>query len=368
MKCVFAIVADAHCSSDGDLLIQEFLAGRGPGHATALGCYYQGLPFVVPRRHLGTDSTCSDLFAYVRSWQKSTPDYAGISLFEQRRLAPPGRVSLMFNFITAKLTIPVGSVVADVRRFTPYADGCVQFEISTIGGEVHMGLVYDPAIFAERAFLDRVMSVLDQVLAGTGRLAGLSLLLPDEHPSPEDDPSAIAYVSIPDRFAQQAARTPAAPAIIQGDTVVSYAELAADVARIARALRRDGIGPGDLVGVCMERSPLTIVAILAVLQTGAAYVPMDAAYPDGRLRHMATDAQCRVILTQRYLLDRLNGLDCRLLAARRSRQHRAPKTSPDGSAPDAGAGARRAPSTSSTRPAQPARRRAPPSPISASGI
>ncbi|MDP2052413.1 MAG: non-ribosomal peptide synthetase, partial [Acidobacteriota bacterium] len=62
------------------------------------------------------------------------------------------------------------------------------------------------------------------------------------------------------------------------------------------------------------RSPRMLVAMLAVLQTGAAYVPMDAAYPDGRLRHMASDAKCRVILTQECLLDRFAGLDCRLWA------------------------------------------------------
>lgn len=313
MKCVFAMVADAYCRAEGDLLVQEFHAGRGPGHGAALGCYYQGVPFVIPRRYLGREASGSALLEYARSWQQQAPQSERISIFEQRRLAPPGRVSLLFNFITAKLTIPVGSEVAEAQRFTPYADGFVQFEISTVGDEIRMGLTYDRSIFAEEGFIERVLAVTKQLLAGTDRLADLTLLLPGETRSagPETSP---AFVSIPERIAAVVRQRPEAPAVIQGERVLTYRELGAEAERIARALAAEGIGPGDLIGICMERSPLMIVAILAVLQTGAAYVPLDAAYPEARLRHMARDAECRAILTQAGLVQRLSALGPRLLA------------------------------------------------------
>jgi amino acid adenylation domain-containing protein len=314
MKSVFAIVADAYCNCEGDLLIREFLAGRGPGHSVALGCYYQTLPFVVPRERLAGDATCADLFAYARRWQKETPAYAGISTFEQRRLAPPGRVALAFNFITADFTVAVGPTVIGVRRFTPYADGFVQFEVSTAGDDVYVTLTYERAIFAEEAFLERVLAVVRQIVDGTQRLADLTLLLPQE--SPAHVPAlAPAFVSIPERIAAQAELTPDAPAVVQGERVLGYRELAAESEQLAQVLRAAGAGPGELVGICMERSPLMIVALVAVLQTGAAYVPMDAAYPDERLRHMAADARCRVVVTQTALTSRLAALDCALLAA-----------------------------------------------------
>ncbi|MDP2320787.1 MAG: amino acid adenylation domain-containing protein [Acidobacteriota bacterium] len=313
MKCAFAMVADAHGRADGDLLMQEFLAGRPPGHASALGCYYQGLPFVVPRRLLGRESTVKDLFEHARVAQKASGDYAGISIFEQRRLAPAGRVSLLFNFITAKLTMPVGNEVAEVVRSTPYAEGFLQFEITVVGDRVLMNATYDPGIFAERGFLERIEGVVRQLVNGVDRVADLSMQLPGEAAFTEATEPLI-YQSIPEVIAAQAALTPHAPAVVQGSETLTYEALLGEATRIAQVLHADGIGPGDLVGVCLERSPRMLVAMLAVLQTGAAYVPMDAAYPDGRLRHMASDAKCRVILTQECLLERFAGLDCRLLA------------------------------------------------------
>jgi amino acid adenylation domain-containing protein len=311
MKVAFALAADGHGRAEGALLIQEFLAGRPPGHASALGCYYEGLPFVVPRRLLGRQGLVSDLLEHARAAQKQASDYSGISIFEQRRLAPAGRVSLLFNYITAKLTVPVGAEVADVVRFTPYAEGFVQFEISVVGDRVQLSVTYDPGIFAERRFLERVLAIVQQALSGVDRVADLSLLLPDEAPATETM-RPIEYRSIPEVIAEQAARTPNATAVIQGDDVLTYEQLLAEASRISRALRHEGIGAGDLVGVCLGRSPRMVVAMLAVLQTGAAYVPMDAAYPDDRLRHMAGDAQCRVILTEVGLLERFASLDCRL--------------------------------------------------------
>jgi amino acid adenylation domain-containing protein len=312
MKCAFAIVADAHCRTDGDLLIQEFLAGRPSGHAAALGCYYQGLPFVVPRRCLGAEATVTALVEHARDWQRGTASHAGISLFEQRRLAPPGPVTLLFNFITAKLTVAVGDGISDIARMTPYADGSLQFEVSAVGDEVQLGLVYDPAIAAESNFLDRVIEVLRAVVGGAERLADVPLLLPGEATGTSAE-RALHFRSIPEAIAEQAARTPDAAAIIQGDQVVSYAEAVAQAGRIAQRLVAEGIGPGDLVGICLERSPHMIVAVLAVLQAGAAYVPMDAAYPEGRLRHIAADARCRVILTQQCLANRFDAAGSRLV-------------------------------------------------------
>jgi amino acid adenylation domain-containing protein len=76
----------------------------------------------------------------------------------------------------------------------------------------------------------------------------------------------------------------------------SYAELGARVEAIAEALRAAGIGPGDRVGLYLKRSLDLPAAMLGVFATGAAYVPLDPAFPRGRLKHMAEDAALRVLL------------------------------------------------------------------------
>ncbi len=99
-------------------------------------------------------------------------------------------------------------------------------------------------------------------------------------------------------FEQQVARAPAAVAVVSGERQVSYRELSERANKVAHYLRRRGVGPDVLVGVCLERSPEMIVALLAVWKAGGAYVPLDPAYPLERLSFMIDDAQPLVLLTE----------------------------------------------------------------------
>jgi amino acid adenylation domain-containing protein len=103
------------------------------------------------------------------------------------------------------------------------------------------------------------------------------------------------------RFAAQAARTPDAIALSHGDIRLSYRELHARATVLARALRQRGVGPGDIVGLCMERSPQLIVGILAILQAGAAYLPIDPRTPEARILFMLGDCRSRWLVTERDL-------------------------------------------------------------------
>ncbi|HEX7238935.1 MAG TPA: amino acid adenylation domain-containing protein, partial [Longimicrobiaceae bacterium] len=104
-----------------------------------------------------------------------------------------------------------------------------------------------------------------------------------------------------DLFAAQAARTPGAPALVHAGAVLTYAELDLRSARLAAYLRRLGVGPETRVGICMEREPGLVVAMLAVLRAGGAYVPLDPAYPRERLGWMQEDAGVSLVLTSTRL-------------------------------------------------------------------
>ncbi|CCD96147.1 putative Non-ribosomal peptide synthase:Amino acid adenylation (modular protein) [Bradyrhizobium sp. ORS 375] len=103
----------------------------------------------------------------------------------------------------------------------------------------------------------------------------------------------------------QAARTPDAVAIVCGASRMNYAELNARANRLARRLRAHGIGPDVVVGVALDRTPTMLVALLAVLKAGGAYLPLDPDYPADRLVHMLRDSGARLLLTQASLRDRL---------------------------------------------------------------
>ncbi len=99
-------------------------------------------------------------------------------------------------------------------------------------------------------------------------------------------------------FEQQVARDPAAIALVFGQRQVAYGELNDRANRLAHHLRRRGVGPDVLVGVCLERSPEMVVALLAVWKAGGAYVPLDPAYPPERLSFMIADARTVLLLTE----------------------------------------------------------------------
>ncbi len=95
---------------------------------------------------------------------------------------------------------------------------------------------------------------------------------------------------IPARFMEIARRFPERVAVQFEDERLTYSELDARADRLARRLRKRGVGPESLVGVCLERGAEMVVALLAILKAGAAYVPLDPGYPAERLRFMTADS------------------------------------------------------------------------------
>jgi amino acid adenylation domain-containing protein len=99
-------------------------------------------------------------------------------------------------------------------------------------------------------------------------------------------------------FEEQAARTPDAVAVVFEDAALTYAAVDHAANRLANHLRRRGVRPETRVGICLERGPELVVAILAVLKAGGAYVPLDPAYPAERLAFMLADSGAPLLLTR----------------------------------------------------------------------
>lgn len=109
----------------------------------------------------------------------------------------------------------------------------------------------------------------------------------------------IPPVTLPELFEAQAARTPSAPALIFEGDEIGYGELNARANRLAHELIGRGIGPEDVVAVLLPRSDRLIVALLAILKAGAAYLPLDPTYPAERIAAMLADARPKAVLTGR---------------------------------------------------------------------
>ena len=113
------------------------------------------------------------------------------------------------------------------------------------------------------------------------------------------DPTLAALI------AEQAARTPEAVAVLFSGRELRYRELERRANAVAHALRAEGVGPGMLVGLYVERSLDMVIGLLGILKAGGAYVPLDPSYPVDRLAYMVEMSASRVIVTQSALRDTL---------------------------------------------------------------
>jgi|GEM_PF-293209 len=115
-------------------------------------------------------------------------------------------------------------------------------------------------------------------------------------------------------FEEQVAASPYHPAVLYEEASLTYTQLNTRANQLAHYLIAQGVGPDVLVGVCLHRSIDMVVAILATLKAGGAYLPLDPAYPPERLNYMCTDSGIPVLLTHANLVSVLPEIDGQTLA------------------------------------------------------
>jgi amino acid adenylation domain-containing protein len=176
------------------------------------------------------------------------------------------------------------------------------------------GVTYNPDLFAPETvqrITDHFAALLRAVVAEPDRpLSTVDLLTAGERRQVLAAPVAVhvpAGTTLVDLVEAQVRRTPGAVAVVCGPHRLTYAQLDGAAERLRRRIRAAAIGPGAVVAVCAERSPELVVALLAVLKAGAAYLPLDPDYPAERLAFMLRDSAAAAVLTQRALAGRLPG-------------------------------------------------------------
>ncbi|MFD5607228.1 non-ribosomal peptide synthase/polyketide synthase, partial [Streptomyces sp. NPDC127064] len=151
------------------------------------------------------------------------------------------------------------------------------------------------------ALVARWLRLLASVVAEPGRpLSRIDVLTAEERHEllvvRNDTARPVPDATLPSLFEDQARATPEAPAVVFEDTVLTYRELNRRANRLAHALIARGVGPEQVVALRLPRSAELVVAVLAVLKTGAAYLPVDPDYPAARIAYMLQDARPAVVL------------------------------------------------------------------------
>ena len=185
-----------------------------------------------------------------------------------------------------------------------------------IGGSVEFRTdVFDPASI--QVLIERFERVLKAMTTDPTRsLSSIDVLDAVEYARLDEVGNRVVLtrpappaVSIPEVFAAQVARTPGAVALSCEGASMTYRELEAAANRLAHLLAGYGAGPGGCVALLVPRSAQAVTAILAVLKTGAAYVPIDPGLPAARIGFLITDAAPLAVLTTTGLRERLDGHD-----------------------------------------------------------
>ncbi|MFJ9845045.1 amino acid adenylation domain-containing protein [Kitasatospora sp. NPDC101155] len=204
----------------------------------------------------------------------------------------------------SRLTLAPQPLRSDIAKF----DLMFNFEeaqgahgsTALLGGVIE----YNSALFdtaTVQTMAARLVGLLEQAVAEPQRPVGsLELMTTQERQLLEqvnDTARPIPQETLGVLFEAQAARTPQADAVTHEGTTLTYAELNARANRLARLLVGEGAGPETFVALALPRSAEMMVAVLAVLKTGAAYLPVDPEYPQDRIEFMLADAKPALIVT-----------------------------------------------------------------------
>jgi amino acid adenylation domain-containing protein len=301
-------------TGEDDVVVGSPIANRNRAETEALIGFFVNTQ--VLRTRLDGDPSLRQVTGRVR--ETALAAYAHQDLaFEQivgelRLSRDPARQPLfqiLFNFLTNYQPIVLELPELTLTPETNHS-GAVQFDLVTsmyeADGRLHVSVDYSTDLF-DAPTVTRLMrhwaALLEAAAAEPEQpVSALSSWSAGERQqllvewAEGDRIDGDGDVRIHELIAAQAERAPEAVAIAHAGELVTYRDLLVRVRRLAQCLRAQGVGPGVLVGLRIERGPAALVAMLAVLEAGGAYLPLDPAYPEERLAFMAEDAGVRLVL------------------------------------------------------------------------
>ena len=305
----------------GDVAFGTAVSGRPVdlvGAASIVGLMINTVPV---RARITATMTVSDLLDQLQTGHNDTLEHEHLALNEIHRVTGHDQ---LFDTLFVYENYPIDPdallgahelTVTEIssREYNHYPLSMVAMP----GHELRLRAEFDTDAFdADRisGLMERFQQVLEIMTADPAlRLSSIDLLDDNEHAQLDKwtnrsvlTRAAPTLVSIPAMFAAQVVRAPDAVAVTFEGRSLTYGELDGAANRLANLLAAHGAGPGERVALLLPRSIEAVVAILAVLKTGAAYVPLDPAHPDARVGFVLGDSVPAVAITNAELRPRLS--------------------------------------------------------------
>ncbi|MGE6764045.1 non-ribosomal peptide synthase/polyketide synthase, partial [Corallococcus interemptor] len=316
----FQLLLSRYAGQD-DVSVGTPIAGRTQAETEGLIGFFVNT--LVLRARVEPKATFRELLAQVRGTTLAAYEHQHLPFEKLVEVLQPVRDasrSPLFQVMFALQNAPTEELRVPGLTFQQVASGArsAKFDLTLTLQDSAQGFVgwleYSTALF-ERSTAERLShhlrTLLEAVAAKPGQaLSELPLLTREERqrilvdwndttvPSPMDIPVHV-------HFSQQARRTPDAVALVQGEATLTYARLEARANQLAHHLRALGIVPGARVGLAIERSFEMVTALIAILKTGAAFVPVDRNAPVERIAMLLEDADVDVVVTHQPFASRL---------------------------------------------------------------
>ena len=308
-------------SGESDVVFGATVAGRPPEIADVdamVGLFINTLPV---RATLDPAQPVADFLAALRDGQLARDAFAHTPLVAIHGWSEVPVREPLFESIVVFENYPMDAALEGqagalaIRDLALLEQTNFPLTLTAAAGErMPLRLAYDTARFDAPATA-RMLGQLANLLAGlaaapaqtVGDWGGRFLLADAERRHVLADLNQTRLIhpdlgkTLPELFEAQARQTPDRVALVFGERQLSYARLNRDANRIAHRLRALGVVPGDLVAVCLERSPEMVAALLGIQKAGGAYLPLDPAYPADRLAFMLEDGKVAVIVTHSAL-------------------------------------------------------------------
>ncbi|WP_434117000.1 amino acid adenylation domain-containing protein [Mycobacterium avium subsp. hominissuis] len=290
-----------------------------PGADAMVGLLINTVPV---RADIAAATTVVDLLEQLQRAHAETLEHEHLALNEIHRVTGHDQ---LFDTLFLYENYPIdASALLDVHELAVTEFSSREFNhyplsvVATPGHELSLRVEYDTEVFDEagiETLIERLRQVLAAMTTDPGqRLSAIDLLDAAEHERLDAwgnravlTRRPAAQASIPALFAAQVARAADAVAITCGERSFTYREVEESANRLAHLLSGQGAGPGQRVAVVIPRSAEAVVAIFAVLKTGAAYVPIDPGVPAARLQFVLADSAPVAAVTTAEVRDRLDG-------------------------------------------------------------
>ncbi|MFD3651967.1 amino acid adenylation domain-containing protein [Streptomyces sp. NPDC058620] len=326
LQAALSTVLSRHGAGD-DIPLGTAVAGRTDEAASDLVGFFVNT--LVLRTDLTGDPTFRELVSRVREFDLSAYAHQDVPFERLVELLNPARSQSHHPLFQTMLNVQNHTPAAGIDlpglavSGVPVDAGVSKFDLSFTFTETYddsgalsgmrAAVDYATELFdaaTVRALADRLVLLLGAVSADPDRpLRTYDVLTTAERTrltawgtGPVEE---LPESTVPALFEQWVRRTPDALAVRDADTTLTYGELDALADALAHHLAAQGVGPEDRVAVALPRTHHLVVALLAVLKTGAAYVPLDPDYPAQRLSHMLEDARPRLLLTTTAIHRRL---------------------------------------------------------------